>query len=153
MDNLTFHVAGTAYKSFAEGFYEAGKLGQELTTGTYYVHGELGSAPTESAPLYHELEVSFPGVDGVGVKRMGFRGRFIKGTLAFVQANKEDCESQKVTFLETVTALASFTVAVPGGAARGNCRLVPGSGVARGWLFMAGMYVLLVDVEFRQMRV
>jgi len=152
MDTYTFSIAGTAYKSFAEAFHEAGKLGQEITTGTYYAHGDVAPAPVESAPLYHELEVSFPGVDGVGIKRMGFRGRHIKGTLCVAQASKTDAETVKNTLFAAITPLASFSVTIPGGTARSNCRLVPGSGQPRGWLLLAGMYVLLVDVEFRQMR-
>lgn len=152
MDNLTWSIAGTAYKSLAEGFYTGGNAGQTIAAGIYYAHGDIAPAPMESAPMYKELEVDFPGVDGVAIKRMGFRGRFIRGTLAFVYPTKAQVEAAKHSFFTTITALASFRVIIPGAGYRDNCRMVPGSGNPKSWLCLAGMHVLLVEVEFRQLR-
>jgi hypothetical protein len=120
--------------------------------GSYYAHDPVAAAPHEGPPMYQELEFSFPGVPGIGIKRMGFRGRQISCTAIFVGLTKASCENAKNMAFATWTPLASFPVTIPGGTQRPACRLVPGSGSGQGWLYMGGKMLLLVPLEFRQLR-
>ena len=120
--------------------------------GVYYATGQFGNPPYEGAPEYQDMEITLPGVDGIGIKRMGFRGRPIFVRMAFVASNKTDCESFKNNFFDSITPLASFKIKLPGGVERPSCRIVHGSSARGEWSYAASMYILLVDVSFRQMR-
>ena len=120
--------------------------------GKYYATGEYGNAPFEGAPEYQDLEITLPGVDGIGIKRLGFRGRPIYVRVVFVGADKTEAETEKNTFFNLITPLASFSITLPGGTARPSCRIVHGSAGQGQWQYMGGMYCLLVDMQFRQMR-
>lgn len=148
-------IAGTEYPDFAQawgvGTPAPGGI-EGPVAGTYYAIGDLGSPPHEGPPLYAELEVVFPGVDGVGTKRMGFRGRMITCRLIFVDEDKTGCETRKNALFAAITPLASFSVRVPGGTTRPSCRIVSGAGNSGSWLQMGGMMCLVVDLELKQMR-
>lgn len=120
--------------------------------GKYYCTGEHGNPPVEGAPEYQDMEITLPGVDGIGIKRLGFRGRPIYFRMAFIGETKTIAERNKNEFFEELTALASFTVTVPGGTLRPSCRIVHGSAQSGQWAYWAGKMVLLVDVTLRQMR-
>jgi len=120
--------------------------------GIYYCTGEFGNPPSEGAPEYQDMEISLPAVDGLGIKRMGFRGRPIFCRLAFVGTTKSQCETLKSNFFDTITTLASFTITLPGGTARPSCRIVHGSATTGQWTYANGVFMLLVDMSFRQIR-
>jgi len=120
--------------------------------GTYFATGEWGNPPHEGAPEYQDMEITLPGVDGIGIKRMGFRGRPIYCRMAFIGDDKSGVEAQKEDFFVGVTALVSFDVQVPGGTSRPSCRIVHGTANQGQWTYFAGRFVLLVDVQFRQFR-
>ena len=120
--------------------------------GIYYALGDFGSPPHEGPPMYSELEIVFPGLDGIGIKRMGFRGRLISCRVLIVGSIKDEVEILKDAFFDLITPLASFSVKIPGGNVRPSCRLVSGGGNSGTWLQMGGKLVLAVDLEFKQMR-
>jgi hypothetical protein len=120
--------------------------------GTYYATGEFGNPPYEGPAQYQDMEITLPGVDGIGIKRMGFRGRPIFVRMAFIGLTKAACEGAKNNFFASITPLASFSITLPGGTARPSCRIVHGSAETGQWQYMGGMMVLLVDVQFKQMR-
>jgi len=122
------------------------------TAGTFYATGDFGNPPYEGPPQYQDLEITLPGVDGVGIKRLGFRGRPIFVRMAFIGLTKSDCETAKNDFYANITPLASFGVTLPGGTARPSCRIVHGSAENGQWVYWGGMMVLLVDIQLKQMR-
>lgn len=147
-------IAGYTYGELASAFSGVG-INQGTTgpvDGVYFATGEWGNPPQEGAPEYQDLEITLPGVDGVGIKRLGFRGRPIYARLAFVGGNKATCEGYKGAFFDAITQLASFSITVPEGTARPSCRIVHGSASQGQWAYMGGKFVLLVDVAFRQLR-
>lgn len=147
-------VAGYDYGELASAWADMGpNQGIEgPASGSYFATGEWGNPPQEGAPEYQDLEITLPGVDGVGIKRLGFRGRPIYARMAFVGDTKAGCETAKNDFFSNITALASFSITVPDGTARPSCRIVHGSASQGQWAYMGGKFVLLVDVAFRQMR-
>ena len=147
----TMTIAGQSITDFAQAWGVGGGINGPVP-GVYYALGDLGSPPTEGPPMYSELEVVFPGLDSIGIKRMGFRGRMINCRLLFVAADKAGVETAKNAFFALITPLASFSITVPGGTARPSCRLVSGAGNSGTWLQMGGRLVLAVDMEFKQMR-
>jgi hypothetical protein len=120
--------------------------------GTFYATGEFGNPPYEGPAQYQDMEITLPGVDGIGIKRMGFRGRPIFVRMVFVGATKSACEGNKDTFFSNITGLSSFSIKLPGGTTRPSCRIVHGSAENGQWQYAGGMMMLLVDVQFKQMR-
>jgi len=147
-------VAGQVYGELASAWDDmginTGVLGPVV--GTYFATGEHGTPPYEGAPEYQDMEITLPGVDGIAIKRMGFRGRPIFCRMAFVGEDKDEAEVNKNFFFTLITPLASFDVKVPGGTTRPSCRIVHGSASSGQWTYMGGKFVLLVDVQFKQMR-
>jgi len=123
----------------------------ELTEGACYLIEPIGSAPMEGAAQYEEQHVTYPGVDGKGIKRFGFRGRMISVEMGFLGIDKTKCETDKNTFHASITGLASFGIQIPGGTNRSYCRLHSASPI--GWR-QYGMYgqLLMVRYEFLQVR-
>lgn len=147
-----FKVAGYTYGELASAF-GPGMTGIEGPfIGTYYTTGEFGNPPSEGSPEYQDMEITLPGVDGVGIKRLGFRGRPIFARMAFVGSTKTEAETEKQLFFDKITVLTSFDMQVPGGILRPSCRIVHGSATQGQWTYAGGMYILLVDVAFRQIR-
>jgi len=121
-------------------------------SGTYYATGTFGNPPYEGPAQYQDLEITLPGVDGIGIKRLGFRGRPIFVRMAFIGPTKAQAETEKNNFFSNITALASFSITLPGGTARPSCRIVHGSAENGEWQYIGGQMMLLVDVQFKQMR-
>lgn len=137
-------IKGTSYSDYVSG------LGDLHTAGTYYLFEPLGMGPTESAPEYEEQRVTYPGVDGAGIKRYGFRGRIITCEMGFFYPTKTECETNKNTFHSNISGLASFSITVPGGTARTYCRLV--SCTPMGWSQYGLNMVLKMRYVFQQIR-
>lgn len=118
--------------------------------GPYYALPPFGNAPMEGPPKYEEMQVTYPGVDGIGVKRFGFRGRDIFVDMCFKDTTKDGCETLKNAFFALVTPLASFSITLPGGTARAKCRMI--SGTPTGWHTFGDHQVLTVSFQFLQFR-
>jgi len=146
-------IAGYTFYEFAVawGVDMTGIDGPVQSPG-YYATGEFGNPPYEGPPQYQDMEITLPGVDGIGIKRMGFRGRTIFARMIFVGATKAFVEGVKNTFFGDITPLASFSITLPGGVTRPSCRIVHGSAETGQWMYAGGMMMLLVDVQFKQMR-
>jgi len=151
----TMLIAGESVHDFAQAWGVGDPAPGGLTgptAGNYYAIGDLGSPPFEGPSMYSELEIVFPGLSGVGIKRMGWRGRLITCRLLFVDTTKALVETRKNALFALITPLASFSITVPGGTARPSCRLIAGGGNSGTWMQMGGRFVLAVDLEFKQMR-
>ena len=143
----------------AEDFYEfsaawTDEVGTEgPNAGHYYATPPFGNPPYEGAAEYQDLEISLPSVDGIGIKRLGFRGRPIYARLVFVGPTKAVVEDDKNAMFANFTALGSFPIHVPGGlAARPSCRIVHGSAGTGEWQYIGGQMCLFIDVAFKQIR-
>jgi hypothetical protein len=137
-------IAGTSYSDIVTLF-------SGITLGGCYLIEPIGNAPVESAPMYEEQHVVYPGVDGMGVRRYGFRGRIIIVEMGFLNLTKTLCETDKNTFHTSVSALASFSITLPGGTARSYCRLSNSQPI--GWQ-QYGLTTMLLKhrYEFLQVR-
>jgi len=130
-----------------------GEVGTEgPNAGHYYATPPFGNPPYEGAAEYQDLEISLPSVDGIAIKRLGFRGRPIYTRLVFVGSTKSAVEADKNAMFANFTALGSFAITLPGGTARPSCRIVHGSAGTGEWQYMGGQYCLFIDVAFKQIR-
>lgn len=120
------------------------------TVGTYYALPPVGNPPLEGDAEYDELPVAFAGVDGVGTKNLGFRGRDITIDLLFVQASEAAAQTAKNALIAALR-VARFSVTVPGGTARPGCRLKRGGFSDGRWLTISRRHVLFCTVQIRQM--
>jgi hypothetical protein len=136
--------------SYAFGADETGIDGP--VKGHYYATPPFGNPPFEGAAEYQDLEITLPGVDGIGVKRLGFRGRPIYARLAFIGDTKAEVETDKNAMFAKFVALASYSIQLPGGTTRPSCRIVHGSAGRGEWQYMGGKFCLFVDVQFKQCR-
>lgn len=123
-----------------------------LTAGNYFALPPYGDPPTEGPAIYEERHISLPGVDGVATKRFGFRGRSIKCTIIVVHSSKSNVESAKNTLFSTWTALAAFSITLPGGTARPKCKLVQPAANSGSWFGIDQKYCLALPCEFIQLR-
>lgn len=146
MPNLS--LAGANYPDMTQSCNDGPNV--DMLPGVYYALPPFGMPPQEHAPIYQELQVTYPGVDGIGVKRMGFRGRPITCDMVVLAASKSDCETYKNALFAALTPLASFSVQVPEGTLRTNCRLL--GGTATGWSTWGGLIALTVRLELMQFR-
>ena len=138
----TLTIAGSSYSDIITGCHEE---------NVYYLIAPMGNDPVETAPIYEEQHVSYPGVDGMGIKRFGFRGRVISVEMAFLSTSKTNCETQKNDFHTAITALPSFGVCLPGGTTRAKCRLQSSSPI--GWRqWGVEQLMLVVKYDFLQVR-
>jgi len=146
----TLALAGASYADLTQSLGAATPL-----EGVYYALPPYGDAPCEDAPEYEDVQMSFPGVDGVGIKRLGFRGRNIRVTLVILGMTKANCEARKDTLFASLTPLARFSITLPGGTARPGCRLLPGGASSESWSSVgvpgATRNVLIVKLNLRQM--
>lgn len=145
-------INGEYFYELAEAFGPDSQGIDGPTAGYYYATPPFGNPPYEGAAEYQDLEITLPGVDGIGIKRLGFRGRPIYARLAFVGLTKAQVEQNKNTMFDLWTQLASFSITLPGGTQRPSCRIVHGSASRGEWEYIGGRFVLFVDVAFRQYR-
>lgn len=103
------------------------------------------------APEYERIEPSWAGVDGVGVKRMGFRRRQISFTVCIVGAT----EAAVMTAYEAhITKMKNVkcSISIPNGATYPACELLPDSRPQKNPKVDEGAYYMSVDFEFEQKR-
>lgn len=138
----TMNIAGASYSDIISGCHVA---------GTYYQIEPMGTGPVEGAANYEESHVTYPGVNGMGIKRFGFRGRIITVEMCFLGLTKTACETAKNAFNTSITGLASFAIQVPGGTARSFCRLQSCQPI--GWRqWGVDKLMLCVKYDFLQVR-
>lgn len=128
-------------------------VGGRPLAGTYYALEPYGEAPRASAPEYEELAVTFPGVDGVGIKRFGFRGRDVFATLCIIGADKAAVETAWTALSTSVTQLARYSITMPGGTVYQGCKLVKGGGRVTRFINFNTFIMGVVDLDFRQLSV
>ncbi len=114
------------------------------TAGTYYVLPPYGDPPSETARKYDDLVFSFPAVDGMGIKRLGFRGRLLRVQLLIADTTKAETEGRHNTLCGTLDGLLRYTVILPGGTTRPGYRLIPGA-VSQQWLPSIGSKFICLD--------
>ena len=142
-------INGLTYKSLDECW----GVGGRPLAGVYYSLDPFGEAPRASAPEYEELSVTFPGVDGVGIKRFGFRGRDIFITLCLIGADKAAVENQWLVINASITQLNRFTIVLPGGTTFQGCKLVKGGGRLIRHINFNNYILGIADLELRQLSV
>lgn len=123
---------------------------ETVAAATYYAIDPIGKPPAEGDPEYEEMPVSFAGVDGVGTKGLGFRGRDIYVEVLFVATSKANARTAKNSLITTMRN-ARFSVTVPGSTARPSCRMVPGGFVDLKEMTLNGKHVLHCGLKIRQM--
>ena len=143
----TFNAAGISFKPINEAFQPGGVI----TSDGYYAIDPIGEPPREGPPEYEEVEVSFPGVDGVATKRLGFRGRSIWATLVFVGTDKADVQTLVETATTAFAVQARYEVKLPGGSARPGCKLARGQAIQTHWAKFDTHIYCVMEVHFRQL--
>lgn len=143
-----FVVNGNTIKPLDQCWTQGG--GKPLA-GLYYALDPYGEAPRAGAPEYEELPVTFPGVDGVGLKRFGFRGRDINATICVIGATKAACETTWAAFGTSITQLARYTITMPGGTVLQGCKLTRGGGRLVRWVNFNTWIMGIADCDWRQL--
>lgn len=141
-------IAGTSYSSL-EAAYGAGATSP--TAGIYTALPPYGQPPWEASPEYEEMLVTYLGLDGVGTKQGGFRGRNIGVDIVIIGASKSDIETSKNALFAAMPTTSRFSVTIPGGTARLGCKLVRGSGEVKDWSTLDGKIVACLMLRIRQM--
>ncbi len=119
------------------------------TAGVYYALDPFGQPPKESAPFYDEIAFSFPGVDGIALKRLGFRGRLLHVDL-IVFGTKGTIETAYTTLMTSLTQLARYTITMPGATARQGYKLLPGGAHQASWFNITSSIGVHVPCDFKQ---
>lgn len=120
--------------------------------GIYYALRPDGLPPAFREPVFDDRSVSYPGVDGRGKKRYGYRGRQIDIELIVVGSTLGGAETA-ITNLLSGTAglkkLARYTVAMPGGTSFDGCTLAACSRLSE---FKCGTKIcVFMGLTFEQM--
>jgi hypothetical protein len=139
----TLTVNGLAYTELYESIN-----GATYVQGRYHAHGVPGMAPSAGAPIYRDVEVEFPGVDGIGVIRFGFRGRPLYMALCWV-GTESYCQTTQKSDMDTLTQLARYSVTLPNGATFPGCRLF--SDGPPSWFNLSGAVCCWQQIVVRQM--
>lgn len=103
-----------------------------------------------SEPRYEQRTYSFPGVDGVGLKKFGFRGRTIKGTVVYVESSAAAVRAA-VEADRTALANETFSTTPPGGTTLTDCllRKLPDGPLRTAG---GGLYFMRTELTLRQLR-
>jgi len=125
--------------------------GDAYAIGTFYALAPLGNVPLEHDPEYDEMPLAFPGVDGVGTKNMGFRGRDIDIELIFLNSTESNIRTAKDTLIDKM-AKKRFTVTVPGGTQRPSCKLKRGGARELFISHLGGRMSMKVRINVRSMK-
>lgn len=142
--NLT--INGTSYDHICAGLAGAG------VAGTYYSTEPFSPSPMAHSPQYEDQMITFPGIDGVGRKRFGFRGRRITCHLVAIDTTKAGCETKKETAFSNANGLARFSVTMPGGSAMQGCTLGRDGGSVTNWMTIGpGLIACFFTMELVQM--
>jgi hypothetical protein len=140
-------INSTSFSDFVSAFAVGSG---EPSNGTYYAVPPWAERPRAGFKTYQELPISFPGVDGVALKRMGFRGLVLACTLIAVGGN-ESAVGTRIDAVRTLTAgLARYSIVMPEGTTFEGCKLVSGSGQVSGWATMGSKTCAMIDLAFMQ---
>jgi len=120
----TLTIDGTDYVSLAEAF----SAGSGPSIGTYYCLPPYGHAPRLQAEEPEIKHITFPGVDGVWRKNMGYRGRPIHIQLATMNETKAAVWSDVSDLFDKFNKFQRYTIILPEGLSFDGCALLPGGG-------------------------
>lgn len=101
---------------------------QILQVGSYYTLPPWGDPPRIGSEERDVMIVSFPGVDGVWRKNMGFRGRPITITMISVDVDKENVWGRVDDLMGIFEQFERFSIILPDEFQVDGCALVPGAG-------------------------
>lgn len=144
----TTSIAGQNYSSFDAAF--AGAVSTPAA-GVYTALPPYGGPPREGSPEYEEILVTFLGVDGVGTKQGGFRGRDIDIDIVIADTSKANVETARNALLALLPTTSRVSVTVPGGTARPGCKLKRGSGKVEEWFTIGTAICCRLTLNIRQM--
>ena len=119
--------------------------------GVYYATPPIGEPPREGSIERDEILNTWPGVDWVGTKNLGKRGRKIIFDIIIVAASKTAVEAAANTIKDAASASARYTVQTDGGTARPGCKLVRGSGQITRWFTIGTMICANLELAFVQL--
>lgn len=94
------------------------------------------------------MEITYPGVNGVALKRLGFRALKVNVELIIVGATKAAVGTSKDTLLTSLSQLARYTITMPEGTSLPGCKYE--SGMMGPWMSFNGRFACLVPLTFRQ---
>jgi len=116
-----------------------------LVAGRYWM-GEV----RVGTPLYERRAYGFPGVDGLGIKSFGYRGRELSGTVVYVQSGLTALRNA-INSDRDALANSTFSSTPPGGSALPNCQLET---LSDGEIRAAGngLYIMKTELVLRQLR-
>ena len=144
----TLTINGTSFNELAQAFSPG------PVDGTYYLLPPYGHPPRIGAIEREIMHVSFPGVDGVWRKNMGFRGRPIFIQLATLNIGKSSVWDDVNTLFGEFEQFERFTITLPEGLQFDGCALVPGGGEVFDEFTFAGddsnHICVLTSWQFRQ---
>lgn len=144
----TLSINGNSFEDMGKAFNPG------PTTGTFYCLPPHGHPPRIGAIEREIMHVSFPGVDGVWRKNMGFRGRPIFIQLATLNIDKGPVWDDVNTLFGEFEQFERFTISLPEGLEFDGCALVPGGGEVFEELCFAGddsnRICVLTSWQFRQ---
>ena len=144
----TLTIDGDNYTELADGFNPG------PTTGTYYCLPPYGHPPRVGAAENEIMHVSFPGVDGVWRKKMGFRGRPIFIQLATMNTGKDGAWNDVEDLFTKFNKFERYTIVFPDSIQFDGCALIPGGGEVFDEFAFAGddenRVCILTSWQFRQ---
>jgi hypothetical protein len=97
-------------------------------SGTYYCLPPFGHPPRMGSLENEIMYVSFPGVDGVWRKNMGFRGRPIYIQLATLNIDKDTTWTDALALFTKFEQFERFTINLPESNELQGCALIPSGG-------------------------
>lgn len=150
-------INGTSIEPITAAFLDGATQLTCPANGIFYALEPYGGAPVEGPPEYDEILVSYPGLDGVGRKRLGFRARKIHFDLMIVDESASLCSVAARTLFDLITLLPRFTVSIEdnGGTSldREGCILLRGTGTPSKWFTIGNKVILFLSLDFVQLSV
>jgi hypothetical protein len=141
----TTSIAGTSYSSLDGGFSTHVFVG-----GVYTALAPYGEPPVIGSPETEEMMVTYFGLDGIGGKQGGFRGRDLTVELISAAITKATAQSQIDSIINGMPTSARFSVTIPGGSALQGWKLKRGGGRVKRWFTLGGLVCGLFTLELRQ---
>jgi hypothetical protein len=145
----TTTVNGIGYKSLEFGFSSATS---ELVAGVYTALPPYGEPPRIGADESEQMLITYVGVDNVGGKPCGFRGKTVQVDFVVAGSTKSACEGSLETLLNGLSPITSrYSITPPGGAQIQGCQLARGSGRPSRWFTIGNQICCLLTLDFRSL--
>lgn len=133
-----------------KGIFDSNSTGS-FVAGIYYAKDILGNPPFEGNPEYEEMPIAYAGIDGIGTKNLGFRGRDINLELISLGSTQTIAKGAINTLLATLTPGLRVSVTVPGSSARPSCKLKRDGCKELSWFTFGGMCAIKFSLAIRQL--